>query len=67
MPRKRTPHSASFKAKFALEALKEDKTLAELTQAYTLQSTQISAWKAQLKEGATSVFDKQSLLKERQE
>lgn len=67
MPRKRTLHNASFKAKVAVEALKEDKTLAELSQAYTLQSTQISAWKAQLKEGAASVFDKQSLLKERQE
>jgi hypothetical protein len=47
--------------------LKEDKTLSELSQAYKLQSMQISAWKALLKEGAASVFDKQSLLKERQE
>ena len=67
MAKTRTPHSASFKAKVALEALKEDKTLAELSQTYQLQSTQISAWKAVLKEGAASVFDKQSLLKERQE
>ena len=67
MAKTRTSHSASFKAKVALEALKEDKTLAELSQAYKLQSTQISAWKALLKDGAASVFDKQSLLKERQE
>ena len=67
MGKTRTPHSATFKAKVALEALKEDKTLAELSQTYKLQSTQISAWKALLKEGAASVFDKQSLLKERQE
>ena len=44
MAKTRTPHSASFKAKVALEALKEDKTLAELSQTYQLQSTQISAW-----------------------
>ena len=67
MAKTRTPHSASFKANVALEALKENKTLTELSQAYKLQSTQISAWKALLKEGAASVFDKQSLLKERQE
>jgi transposase len=67
MPKTRTPHSPSFKAKVALEALKEDKTLAELSQTYKLQSTQISTWKSQLKEGAASVFDKQSLIKERAE
>jgi transposase-like protein len=67
MPKPRTPHSPSFKAKVALEALKEDKTLGELSQAYKLQSTQISAWKNLLKEGAASVFDKQSLIKERVE
>jgi transposase len=67
MPKNRTAHSPSFKAKVALEALKEDKTLAELSQAYKLQSTQISAWKNLLKEGAASVFDKQSLIKERVE
>lgn len=67
MAKKRTHHSASFKAKVALDALKEDKTLSELSQAYQLQSAQISAWKALLKDGAASVFDKQSLLKERQE
>lgn len=66
MPRTRTPHSPAFKAKVALEALKEDKTLAELSQAYKLQSTQISAWKSLLKDGAASVFDKQSVIKERE-
>ena len=67
MRKTRTPHSAAFKAKVALEALKEDKTLTELSQAYKLQSTQISAWKNLLKEGAASVFDKQALIKEREE
>lgn len=67
MSRKRTSHNAAFKAKVALEALQEDKTLAELSQVYKLQSTQISAWKSQLKEGAAGVFDKQSLIKERQQ
>ena len=67
MAKTRTPHSASFKAKVALEALKEEKTLAELSQAYQLQSTQISAWKSTLREGAALVFDKHSTLKQREE
>lgn len=50
MAKKRIPHSAEFKAKVALDALsatlrREQKTLAELSQDYKLQSTQISAFK----------------------
>jgi transposase-like protein len=67
MAKKRTPHSAEFKAKVALDALREQKTLAELSQDYKLQSTQISAWKSALRDGAALVFDKHSSLKQREE
>jgi transposase len=67
MAKKRTPHSAEFKAKVALDALREQKTLAELSQDYKLQSTQISAWKSTLREGTALVFDKHRSLKEREE
>lgn len=67
MAKNRVSHSADFKAKVALEALREQKTLAELSHEYKLQSTQISAWKSTLREGAALVFDKQSLLKQREE
>ena len=67
MAKNRISHSPEFKAKVALEALREHKTLAELSHEYKLQSTQISAWKSALREGASLVFDKQSLLKERED
>jgi transposase len=42
MKRKRRNHSTAFKAKVALEAAKEEKTLAELAQEYGLHLNQIS-------------------------
>ena len=57
MPRKR--YSAEFKAKVALEAAKETKTLNELASEYEVHAGQISQWKKQLLEGLTAVFTTQ--------
>ena len=54
MARKR--HSAEFKAKVALEAAKEIKTLNELASQYEVHSVQISQWKKQLLENIAEVF-----------
>jgi transposase-like protein len=54
--RARRTHSPSFKAKVALAALKGEKTLAELAQQYDVHANQITAWKAQLAEGAAGLF-----------
>jgi transposase-like protein len=54
--RARRNHSAAFKAKVAMAALKGDRTLSELAQAFDVHANQIVQWKTQLQEGAASVF-----------
>jgi transposase-like protein len=54
--RSRRVFNAEFKAKVALAALREDKTLAELCQQYELHPSQITDWKRQLLERASDVF-----------
>ena len=46
-----------FKAKVAIEALKGDKSTAELAQIYDVHPSQITQWKKQLLESAASVFE----------
>ena len=57
MARKRRIFNASFKAKVALEAIKEHRTINELAAKHKLHATQINLWKKQLLEGAEDVFD----------
>jgi len=49
-------HQAAFKAKGALEAAKQTRTLAELAGRYQVHSVQISQWKKQLLDGIESLF-----------
>ena len=50
--RARRNHTAAFKAKVALAAIKGEKTLSELSQAFDVHPNQITTWKGQLLEGA---------------
>ncbi len=57
MRRKRRNHSAAFKAKVAFAALKEEKTLAQLSSEFDVHVNQIKTWKNQLKENMANLFD----------
>ena len=53
--RPRRNHTAAFKAKVALAALKGEKPLTELAQQFDVHANQITQWKSQLLEGAAAV------------
>jgi transposase-like protein len=60
MKAKRKQYSPSFKAKVALEALKDKDTLAELSKKFEVHPTQIGKWKQEFLSRAASVFEKAS-------
>ena len=55
---KRRNHSAAFKAKVALEAIREEMTLAELSKKFGVHANQISNWKRAAIENMATAFVK---------
>jgi transposase-like protein len=56
MRQSRRNHSPSFKAKVALEALREEETTAEIASRYEVHPSQVRTWKRALLEGASGIF-----------
>ncbi len=57
MTKVRKRHDATFKSKVAVEAIKEQKTINELTAEYGVHATQISNWKKQALAVIPTAFD----------
>jgi transposase-like protein len=66
MPKLRRRHSAEFKFKVALEAVKDQKTVNEIASAYSLHPNQVSTWKHALLETGDSVFRQPASAQERE-
>ena len=52
----RKTHDAALKAKIALEAMKGDKTIAQLSGQFAVYPNQISKWKKELLERLPEIF-----------
>ncbi len=63
---KRRQYTQAFKARVALDAIKGQRTVAELCSEYGVHSSQIAKWKKQLLDGAADVFARGQKGKEKQ-
>ena len=62
--RPRRNHSPAFKSKVALAAIRGEQTITELAQKFDVHPNQITQWKTQLLEQASTVFDQGAASKE---
>ena len=53
----RRKHSASFKAKVALEAIKGEATITEIASRYEIHPNLVTKWKKALQDEAASIFN----------
>lgn len=58
MSKKRKQDPSEFKAKVALDAIKNEETISELGQRYGVHPNMINTWKRALLDGASDVYDK---------
>jgi transposase-like protein len=60
MARRRKNRDSTFKARVALEAVKERETVSELAKRFQVHPTQIHEWKRRLIDQAAAAFEKES-------
>ena len=56
MTAKRKQHSAQFKAKVALAALKGERTVNEIAGQFGVHTTQVGKWRRQAQDGLSEIF-----------
>jgi len=66
MGKTRKRHSPDFKAKVAIEAIKELKTRNEIASEFDIHPVQISNWKRELLQNASSLFNNKQAKAERE-
>ena len=60
MKRKRRHLSAELKARVAKEALKEEKSIQQIAQENEIAPSQVSAWKKELEERMSEIFERKN-------
>jgi transposase-like protein len=60
MAKRRKLHEAAYKARVALEALKERETVGQLAKRFSVHPTQIHQWKRKLLDEAPDLFERES-------
>ena len=53
---KRKKYPKEFKARIALEALRDEKSIAEISSEYEVHSNMVSKWKKHLKDNMSEIF-----------
>jgi transposase len=54
-------HTATFRAKVAVAALRGDSTIAEVTEKFEIHPNQVTAWKVQLMEHGLKAFGEKAV------
>ena len=60
MRKPRRNHSARFKAQVALEAIRGEKTIAEIAAHHEVHATQVTSWKNEVLENLAGIFGGES-------
>lgn len=67
MSGKRRKHSSEFKARLAMEALKEDRSLSEIGAEYGIHPQLVGQWKQEFIENSGLIFNRKNKEKQMQE
>jgi len=67
MRKPRRNHSAAFKARLALEAIRGEKTVAQIASHHEVHANQVTTWKTQLLENAAGIFGGEAVAEDSRE